>query len=412
MPAHLQIGKAPPINLPVGVEAWIRPQYSPTGQPVSDVKLATTEALAAPIGFPPLQQAIVPGDVVAIALGEGVRRAADVIRGILAVVNAAVVPTSNVRVVVGRQQEAQALGQQLVQEVTAGLDICVHDPTEASQLAFVAAVDDQPLRLNRHVAEADVVIPVACARHSQALLSRGPCEAIYPRYSDADSIRRYQQASVAAGLQQFSNLCADTARVGWLVGASLVVEIVPKRGGGVASVLAGQPEHVSHLGKQWCDREWGTKIDRKANLVITSLSGDASEQTWANVARALHAARQAADESHSAVVVCTELNDEPGPALLHLGSMGDEIGRGARHSYLDTDDVGPAWELFQTLEQGPVYFMSRLSKVIVEELGMAPLEDYQQLGRLVSRSGTCLILNDAQHAVPVVAQEATSTPTD
>jgi hypothetical protein len=77
-----------------------------------------------------------------------------------------------------------------------------------------------------------------------------------------------------------------------------------------------------------------------------------------------------------------------------------------------TDDAVWAWELLQALEQGPVYFMSRLAKETVEEIGMAPIEDFDELTRLVERSCSCFMMNNAQHAVPVVVEEANSTPTN
>jgi hypothetical protein len=326
MPVRLQVGGSAPVSIEVRDDVWV--QYEdPSGvEPLSDFTAATCEALAGPLGYPPLKQAIVPGDVVAIALGEGVRGAADVIIGILKVLKAAEVSTSDVCVVVGSTGEEHLLRLELADQVAEGLRILAHDPNNASQLVFVAAMDDRPLRFNRHLGEADVVIPVGCARHNQGLSVRGPYEVLYPRFADADTIARHQRASISADPQEVADLKTETAQVGALLGAGLVVQAVPAREGGLAAVLAGLPELVSGRAASLCKREWDIAIDRKANLVITTLGGDQKEQTWENVARAVHAARRAADESQGAIVVCTELDEEPGPAIRQLGQVRDGAG--------------------------------------------------------------------------------------
>src|SRR5690606_28764981 len=115
-----------------------------------------------------------------------------------------------------------------------------------------------------------------------------------------------------------------TARAGWLLGANLVIEVVPAREGGVAAILAGEPVEVERRADELFDREWRVSVERPANLVVVSLGGGATEQSWTNVARALHAARGVVDETQSAIALCTELQEVPGPALKRLEGFRDE----------------------------------------------------------------------------------------
>ncbi len=67
-------------------------------------------------------------------------------------------------------------------------------------------------------------------------------------------------------------------------------------------------------------------------------------------------------------------------------------------------DAAVAWEIYKTLCRGPLFFMSQLEKRVVEDLDMAHIASPQELARLVERSATCLLLNEAQHSLPVFEQ--------
>ena len=49
--------------------------------------------------------------------------------------------------------------------------------------------------------------------------------------------------------------------------------------------------------------------------------------------------------------------------------------------------------------------MRRLDQSMVEELGEATIEDPKQVGRLVGRYPSCIVLANAQFAVPTVEDE-------
>lgn len=404
MHTSLQLGESPSVTLSVREEVCICPHVELTGTPIHDVESATITALCDPLGFPPLTQAVVEGDHVAIAMGEGVRGAAQVIRAIVHVLHQAKIAPSDVSVVVGSKAELIQLQGTLDDLTGEGLQVIVHDPNDNEGVVFVAAVDEKPLRLNRFLGEADVVIPVASARHQQGFDVRGPFASLFPRFSDAETITAYQNARPAGRKSGSLARREQTDRAGWLLGVTLVVETVPARGGGVAAVIAGEPGHVSRESSAWCERIWQLTVPERANLVVTSLGGGSHEQTWDNVARALHAAGRVSHESQSAIVICTELEQEPSPLLRTAAdAQGSEDERKAL-ARTSGDEAAQAWELCQALERGPVYFMGRLSESTIEDLGMAPLADYDELTRLISRSGTCLVINDGQHAVPMVSE--------
>ncbi len=404
MQTSLKFGESPPVTLSVRDELSICPQAELDGTPIGDVEEAAIAALREPLGYPPLAQAVVEGDHVAIAMGEGVRGGAEIVHAVVREVGEAQIPSSHVSVIVGSPEEATLLQGPLSDLIDEGLQVVVHNPNDNEGVVFVAAMDEQPLRLNRYLGEADVVITVASARHEQGFDVRGPFAALFPRFSDAETIAAYHRARPAGGKGNGDVRREQTDRAGWLLGAALVVETVPARGGGVAAVVAGEPGQVTRASSAWCERIWRLAVPERANLIVTSIGGRAPEQTWDNVARALHAVGRVSDALQSAIVICTELEQEPSPLLrIAADAQGDEKERQAL-ARASGDEAAQAWELYQALERGPVYFMGRLPESTVEDLGMAPLADCDELARLISRSGTCLVINDGQHAVPIVSE--------
>jgi hypothetical protein len=52
-----------------------------------------------------------------------------------------------------------------------------------------------------------------------------------------------------------------------------------------------------------------------------------------------------------------------------------------------------------------VYFLSQLSTETVEDMGLAPVTDVEELMRLASRHESVVVLADSQHAVATVVDE-------
>ncbi|MGI9458253.1 MAG: lactate racemase domain-containing protein [Aeoliella sp.] len=389
----------------MSIESQLHPGVTPPAvDDALDVRAATREALAAPHGFPPFVQALVPGDLVAIALGEGVRCAADVVRGIVDVLEQAGSRRDSIIVVTGDQVDAERLLPQLSDLVDEGCRFVGHDPTNDQSLCFLAAVDDKPLLVNRELFDADVVVPVGCARLADARDYRGPYDTIFPRFADIETIRQYAQGDALDSPTAIATRRRQTDQAGTQLAAPLVLQVVPGHGATVAAVVAGAPDAVEKVIADQCQSLWLQQVEQRANLVVATLAGGPEEQTWHNVARALFAASRVADEDSSAVAICTELNEPPGEALQELMSAGGDLERAGQLGDHQSPDAAASWELYKALCRGPVFFMSKLDDETVEDLGMAPIASADELARLVKRSGSCVTLDEAQHNVPVLVE--------
>lgn len=403
--AQIHLGDAPPWEITVDEEAWRGPLAaiaapSRAAGPTIDVAAQTQAALESPIGFPPLSQAMVPGDQIAIALGADVRKADSVTRGAIAALLSAGAQLDQIVVVAGDISDANRL-RSLLQDLTdQGLVVAGHEADDEQSLCYVAAVEDTPLLMNRQLFEADVVLPIGCARATNARDSRGPYESLYPRFADRQTQQTYSQADAIDSPTAAATRRRETDQAGWLLGAPLVVQVVPGPGGEVASVLAGEPNELAKRIATEFESTWARPVDRPANLVVATLAGDPTEQTWNNVARALYAAAKVTEADQSAVAICTELDAPLGEALRGLTEAGGDLERAGQLGRIQSPDGAAAWEIYKALCRGPVFFMSRLDDDVVEDLGMSPIASRDELSRLARQAKSCVILDESQHAVP------------
>jgi nickel-dependent lactate racemase len=365
------------------------------------VASATRLALSEPLDFPPLSAGIVPGDRVAIALDEAVPCAASVVRGAVELIRTAGIEDESICVVTEDVETSQLCRGELSQQGETAVKFVVHDPDEERELCMVGLTKKHgPLVVNRAIFDADVVLPIGCARLDDA----GVYDCLYPRFSNSETLQRFRTPLTGNTQTSHRDRTRETDEAGWLIGAPLVIEVVPGSDETVAHVIAGEPHAVARKAEQLTQEQWALQSPQRASLVIAIVTGGASSQNWNNVGRALAAAERLVTED-GAVAICSNLDTPPGESLGRLiGSQ--ELDRSERKIMRDhARDSWPAWHLVRALQRGPVYFLSQLDAETVEDLGMAPVADIEELSRLAGRHESYIVLNDAQHTVATVDGE-------
>jgi nickel-dependent lactate racemase len=364
--------------------------------PIDAVELVKL-ALEKPLDFPPLSAAVVPGDRVAIAVDAGVPHVGDVVRGAVSSFQRAGIDPEAISVVSADAETGRLCREGLIDHSATMPEFVVHDPNDQDKLCLVGLTRrKEPVVVNRTIFDADVVLPIGCARASGATY-----DVLFPGFSSAEAIRRYRTPANVSAPSDAAKRTKEVDEAGWLIGVLMTMLVVPGANDTVAHVVAGEPQAVARRCAELYRAIWSLRSPRQASLVIANISGGAGSQNWQNVGRALAAAAPLVEEG-GAVVVCSNLEEPPGESLSRLMG-GDDLEKVERKILRDhAGDSLPAWHVVRALRRGPVYFLSQLDSDTVEDLGLAPVGDVTELARLAGRHESCLVIDDSQYAVVVV----------
>ncbi len=396
----LRYGTDSSLRLELAPEVLVAHCDAPRGEPLANVADATTRALADPLDFPSLSQSALPGDKVALALEPGVPQAAAIVTRVVEVLLAVGVDAADITVLrTEADLETGAVDpiSQLTEVVRSRIGSQVHNPGNRESLSYLgASTDAKPIYINRIIHDADLVISIGCLRLSDSPGYYGIHTGVFPTFSETANLDRYRSAKLASPAER-KRLETLVDEVSWLLGVRFNVQVVPGAGTDVLHVLAGDADAVFRAGSQLCEDAWTYWVPHRADLVVATIEGDATQQTWDNVARALFATSHVVREE-GAVAICTELAQKLGPGLQRI--VGDEDLDAVLFEIrkYHPSDALPASEVVHALQRGKVYLISRLDDELVEELGMSPVTG-EQVSRLASRYGSCILLANAQYAM-------------
>lgn len=361
------------------------------------VSAAVREALAAPLDFPPLESTVVPGDRVAMAVDASVPQVAAVVRGVYDSLRSVGIESNSISVVTG-----SAVTTELCREVLGDREVqfITHDPADRENLCPLGVTRFGELLINRTLFDADVVLPIGTARLGEF----GVFDGLYPQFHDEPTIERFRVPASTIGKRERDAFHEETDDAGSRIGPPLVARIVPGPEGSVGDIVIGEPEAVALRSAELCRARWSRQAERRASLVIASLGGGAESQTWQNVARSLATAeRLVADDG--AVAICSNITRAPGKSLSRLIGASDLERAGQRILSDRADDSWAAWELARALRRGPVYFLSQLDPEMIEEMGLAPVGEINEIVRLAGRHESFVFVSDSQNVVATVRGE-------
>jgi nickel-dependent lactate racemase len=380
----------------------------PRGQPLMDLDAATITALAEPIDYPNLALSITPADRVVLALGRGVPQVAQVTAAIVgALVHAGLDPDgitvlhSPADLDAGVGDPCRLVAAPLRQRITR----LVHDPEDRRQFAYLAASEaGEAILIHRALHEADVVLPVGCLRADEIAGYFGIHSPVFPTFSNTKTMQRFRSFGSLNGRESRQRtLTAEVDHVAWLLGVNFSIQVIPAAGDRVLHVVSGQSESVRSRGRELYRAAWSWPAPPRASLVVAAIEGDAGQQTWENVGRALQVAEGFVEED-GAIAVCCDLAVRPGPALRH---MAHAQWRESALRHVDRQpplDAVPAAQLAHALSRYKVYLLSRLDPSVVEDLDVIPVAGPDELLRLGRQHASCVLLSNAPYVTPIAAE--------
>ena len=400
MPTDLRYGSDLSLELEVDEDTLLAHFQPPEVEAIDDLSAAVSAALIDPIDFPPLVQATVSGDRIAIALDHDVAQAPAIVAGTIhTLLEGDVQPEEIVILQTPAAAEAGDPRVLLQNDIAAKVELITHDADDRETLMYVATSSDgNAIYINKHLGDADLVIPIGCLHLEESLGYFGMHSGLFPEFADRETQQRYNAPQEVPQAGPWEQRRRESEEVAWLVGISFTIQVLPGPGDTIYEVLAGLPKEVYRIGHAMCERVWRHTLPEQAGIVVAAIEGGESRQSWENVARALSAA-SAAVEPGGAIALCTDLTALPGPALAQFG--GDEdLAAGLREVSRDkSPDALFAAEWLKARERASIYFLSRLDDAVVERLGASAISDPGDIERLSGRRGACIVLANAENTI-------------
>jgi hypothetical protein len=372
--------------------------HGPEGTAAEDVESQVLAAIENPQEYPPLAQAIVPGDHVAIALDPGIPNVSSVLGPVCRVLEGREVGEITVLV----PEDARSA---LVGAMPGSVALVGHDPTDRTHLAYLASTKDgSRVYLNRLVTDADFVLPIGCFGYDRVLGYRGPWSTIYPDLSNAETRQRFQTATALNDPSRSPSALEESAEVSWLLGCQFHVGIVAGVRG-PAAIVAGLESAMRDTGPRLLDASWRFRVESRAEMVVVGIGRPGTLTGIDDLARGLATAARLVRRGGK-IVALSRAQGSLGRALRRLGEVDDPRNGSSALRGLEAEPDYPAAQLLaRALAWADVYLLSGLGPDAVEELSIIPLEKPDEARRLVTTSSSCLVVSQAELTLADVADE-------
>lgn len=396
----VRYGHAGRLALPVDADRLVARREAP--EQLETLESSIRGVLATPLDFPPLEQAVIPGDHIVIALDADTPAAETILAAIWDVLALRDVEPSDVLVLQPRSSQPGATADPrsaLPGDVAERITWQIHDPDEAEGGQYLATSSSgERVYLAGELIAADLVIPVGPVAFDSVLGYRGTHSVLYPGLSNAESITRAlgegHRELEPADQRPLRQLVDD---VGWLLGVQFCVQVVPAAGSGVAGVWAGCPESVFQAARVCLEEAWRVELEERSDIVVASIESDAGGHGWSQVGRALAVARNLVTHE-GRILLLTDLNETPGDGLKLIRGADTPSEALSPLKSLAPADLVPATQCVEAADWARVYLLSQLDSDLVEDLFITPLEHPDEIGRLLELPGQCVIIENAQHA--------------
>jgi nickel-dependent lactate racemase len=372
-------------------------------RPSSHFEQELQTALTRPLDFPPLGQAVVSTDLVAIALDRDTPESATILAAIWEILEQQGVEPGNVSVIQVPSPGSEGRPtldprENLPEAVREDMQWTIHDPADKEHLSYLASTDKgDRVYLTRELVEADFVMAAGRIAFDSVMGHIGTNSVYYPSLSSADAIAGASgQGHSELGPTDVRPLRQVVDDVAWLLGSMFSVQVIPSAAGGAARILAGASDSVFQLGKHYLAEEWMIELDERAEMVVAAVDVDAGGHGWDQVARALEAARNLVARDGK-IVILSELAEELGPGIELIARSDSPVDAIRPLRELLPPDLVPATQLANAVDWADVYLLSRLDSETVDNLFMIPLDGESEVERLLDEGGTCVFLESAQH---------------
>jgi hypothetical protein len=373
---------------------WFQPQRE-VGKVGEDWMSGFGNSLESPVGHhPPLSQSVFAGDRVAIVLQSDLPQARLVVECLLKRLMDTSIEPTDITVVISPLMARQfGLADSPVEPKSNEMELqhplddefrpvsfLVHDAQDEFGVAYIAANEEGlPVKVNRAIVDADVILPIGCPRSEDG---DSLVDCIYPEYCHDETKRRYREQ-----INSVKERRAEIELANDHLGAFYSIQIVAGAGGQILETISGERHAAIQKAESESRRAWAIVPVGSADAVVATIETDASQQTWKDFAKAVVAANSVAN-SRGPIVVWSEIGEQPKSEIRKaLNDSFESVSR-ARLS-------GLMQSIADIAAERQIFLKSRLAQSVVEELGLGFVASVSDVVRLVQSQNSGVMLRDA-----------------
>lgn len=379
-------------------ERLVAEQAAP--RPNSLYKDELRAVLRAPVDFPSIDQAVIPGDRVTVALDRHTPEAAGLVAGIWEVLSPRGIEAEKFTII----QPATRLESQLPdprselpEEVRAQARWLLHDPVRKDGCVYLASTaTGERVYMARDVVEADFLMSAGPIAFDPLMGYRGTNSVFYPGLSSAEAMQRTQgQGHLELGPNESRPLRELVDEVGWLLGNPFAIQVIPAATGGVSRVLAGVCDPVLAAGKKLLAERWHIEVNERPEVVIAAIDHESGPHAWEQLGAAVQVARNLVARGGKIVVLSDLQADLPeGLEMIRSSENARDAIRPLRKTA--PPDLVCATQLASAADWARIYLLSGLEDDVVDELFLTPVSNETEVRRLLKDETRCLFLEAAQ----------------
>jgi nickel-dependent lactate racemase len=307
------------------------------GSPQPIARLAE-EALAHPIGRGPIEEDATPSSRILILVDDLTRQtpAGALLPALLRRFNERGVRKENVRFLIAagthsRMSEAE-IEKKLGPKIPREYSVALHHWKDEGQLVPIGAtVDGTPIRVNRMLSEADIVVGVGQIVPHRVMGFTGGATIVQPGVSGKEitGYTHWHSAQFAGGeiLGHAENpVRAEVERIASKAGLRFILNVVMDADHRVIHVVAGDPVAAHRRGAELSAAIYGVQLAAPADIVVTE-SFPADSDLW-QAAKGIYSAELAVKQDGVVIIVtpCPHGVSEEHPEVERLGYHGfDEV---------------------------------------------------------------------------------------
>jgi Lactate racemase N-terminal domain len=371
-------------------------------QPLANPAEAVRNALRMPYDFPALRLALTADDHVTVVVDQSLPGLPQLLLPVLEDLAVAGVDLGNVTLLC-EPSASRPLGLADLPKEYENVRLEIHDPKDRKKLSYLATTKGgRRLYLARSVVDADQLVVLSARRFDPRIGRGGAGGAVFPGLGDEaarselDDRPNLEDAYSAAD-EEAEALAVETA---WLLGAPFFIEVIEAAGDGVAHVTAGTAA-ISAESRRQLDAFWRWEVPALADIVVATLSGDPSRQTFADLAAAAACAACFVQPDGRIVLLSQTPPGLTSESALLLQADDAQSALDRLHGRPTVEQI-PAWRWAGAASRARLFLLSAFEDQTVEDLFATPLQNAGQVQRLLASGGSCLFLDDAHRARPVV----------